>query len=159
MNMSTSSINQPIDAVQFGRRILLSRKDLKINQEELGERSGISRGHIAKIERGEVKNPTIDIVYRLADALGVSRAYLLGITEDPLYEVEEESEEQLKISVIKRSPSRTYRTLGAELLDIFDQLSSDSQSILLSIADKLRQADAPRGSESIPDSSEGTDRK
>lgn len=148
MNMTTTTINKeyPIDATERGKRVLLSRRDLKLNQHQLAERSGISRGHIAKIERGEVKNPTIDIVYRIADALGVSRAYLLGFTDDPLHEVEEE--EELQLPALKRNPSSTYRTLGAELLDIFDQLSSDSQQILLTIADKLRLADAPRREDS-----------
>lgn len=152
MNMDT--LNQPrslpIDATERGKRILLSRKDLKLNQHQLAERSGVSRGHIAKIERGEVNNPTIDIVYRIADALGVSRAYLLGFTEDPLHEVEEY--EEIQLPALKRNPSSTYRTLGAELLDIFDQLSSDSQQILLTIADKLRLADAPRREDSPEDS-------
>lgn len=144
--MSASNTNAlRIDASQLGRRILLSRKDLALNQEELGRKAGISRGHIAKIERGEVKNPTLEIIYRLADALGVSRAYLLGFTDDPLHEIEEpEDVTPLYSPTIARQPTATYRTLAAELLDVFDQLSPGSQQILLAIADKLRLADDPR---------------
>ena len=151
MNTSTTASNQTVDAMGIGRRILLSRRDLKINQEELGEKSGVSRGHIAKIERGEVINPTIDVIYRLADALGVSRAYLLGFTDDPLHEINDESE-KIDLQPLVR-PQTHYRTLGAELLDIFDQLSPDSQQIILAIADKLRSADAPGNSQK----SEGSD--
>lgn len=136
MNMSTdNAITSP---KLIGERILISRRDMGWNQEELGEKAGVSRGHIAKIERGEVANPTIDVIYRLADALGVSRAYLLGFVEDPLHAIEET--EPLRIS---RQSSANYRTLGAELIDIFDQLSPESQQIILAIADKLRDADDP----------------
>lgn len=149
--------NMHIDTLQLGRRILLSRKDLSLNQEELGQKAGISRGHIAKIERGEVKNPTLEIIYRLADALGVSRAYLLGFTDDPLHEIEEPEEPNTQSipPTITRQPSASYRTLAAELLDVFDQLSPSSQQILLAIADKLRIADDPRRLE--PEPNEETD--
>lgn len=127
----------------LGERLLISRRDMGWNQEKLGEAAGISRGHIAKIERGEVPNPTIDVIYRLADALGVSRAYLLGLVEDPLHDVEDEDTKPHRIS---RQSSTNYRTLGAELLDIFGQLSTDSQQIILAMADKLRDADDPNKS-------------
>lgn len=151
MSTITTSLSRPIDPIQLGRRILISRKDLHINQEQLGIKSGISRGHIAKIERGEVQNPTIDIIYRLADALGVSRAYLLGFTDDPLHEIED-TEISAPIQAITRQLSPSYRTLAAELIDIFGQLSTDSQQILLAIADKLRLADDPRRGENPEES-------
>lgn len=153
MTMSTDSGNPSPQLI--GRRILLSRRDLNWNQEELGKKSGVSRGHIAKMERGEVSNPSIDVLFRLADALGVSRAYLLGFTEDPLFELPAESESETANASLKQSPtierakSPSYRTLGAELLDIFDQLSTESQNILLAIADKLRNADEPRREQEI----------
>lgn len=122
----------------IGERLLISRRDMGWKQEDLGEKSGVSRGHIAKIERGEVSNPTIDVVCRLADALGISRAYLLGFVDDPLFDGVAADDEVPRIT---RTQSTRYRTLGAELIDIFGQLSSESQQILLAIADKLRDAD------------------
>lgn len=41
-----------------------------MTQEELSKRSGISRSYISKIERGE-REPTITVICKLADALGV----------------------------------------------------------------------------------------
>jgi transcriptional regulator with XRE-family HTH domain len=43
---------------------------------ELSRRSGVARGTIAALERGE-GNPTVDTLYALADALGVALSDLL----------------------------------------------------------------------------------
>ena len=68
----------------FRDRLLLARRDLEIDQRELSRRSGISPAYISKIERGRSDNVTVDIVFRLANALGVSPAYLLGLTDIPI---------------------------------------------------------------------------
>ena len=61
--------------------MLLARRDLNINQDELGRRVGISRPFISDIERGKTTNVGVETVFALAEALGVQPAYLLGISD------------------------------------------------------------------------------
>ena len=48
-----------------------------LSQEELSDRTGLHRTYISGIERG-VRNPTITIVARIADGLGVTVEELLA---------------------------------------------------------------------------------
>lgn len=51
-------------------KIVKIRKEKKITQQELAERTGILRPNIARMESGNY-NPTIDMLVRLADGLGM----------------------------------------------------------------------------------------
>lgn len=115
-------------------RIRSSREDMHWNQEELAQRSGVSRSYISNIESGRIVNITVDFAFALADALGVSRAYLIGLTDDPLAGIEEEEEKT-------KTPTPI---VGAEILDIYQQLSPPQQATLLNIAKVLKQADEPK---------------
>jgi transcriptional regulator with XRE-family HTH domain len=53
------------------------RKVRGLSQEVLAERAGLHRNFISLIERGE-SQPTIDTLFRLADALGVPAVDLVG---------------------------------------------------------------------------------
>jgi transcriptional regulator with XRE-family HTH domain len=52
------------------------REGLGLSQEELADRAAIDRTHLSKIER-RIHSPTVDVLGRLATALGVSAADLL----------------------------------------------------------------------------------
>ena len=67
----------------FAARVLLSRRDLGINQDELAKRAGISRTYVSKIETSAVESVMTDVAAKLAKVLGVSVAYLLGFTDVP----------------------------------------------------------------------------
>jgi transcriptional regulator with XRE-family HTH domain len=54
----------------FGQRLRSLRRLRRLTQEELADRAGVSTKTISEIERG-VGNPTLDLVGRLADRLGV----------------------------------------------------------------------------------------
>ena len=62
----------------LGKRVLLRRRDLRLTQKELAERTGISANTIARLERVGVQDLRGNAIARLADALGVSTDYLLG---------------------------------------------------------------------------------
>jgi transcriptional regulator with XRE-family HTH domain len=53
----------------FGERVRELRQQLGMSQEAFAHTAGFDRTYISGIERG-IRNPTIDVVYRLADALG-----------------------------------------------------------------------------------------
>lgn len=58
--------------VLLGKRISELRRLRKMSQERLSELAGISAHHIGELERGKSKNPTYQVLSKLADALGVS---------------------------------------------------------------------------------------
>lgn len=68
--------------IEFGRKIREKRMELDISQDDLAKRIGYtSRSTISKIESGSA-DVARDKVVEIADALGVSPAYLMG-WEDP----------------------------------------------------------------------------
>lgn len=137
MNMGThTSIDDKLKTLAY--RVLLSRRDLEWSQEELAQKAGVSRGHISKIERGDTINVTVEVAYAIADALGVSRAYLLGLTDDPLRDIPDEE------NLETRSALQTLDRLTKEFLSIFQQLDDNKRATLLDLAKMLRSADAPR---------------
>jgi transcriptional regulator with XRE-family HTH domain len=61
----------------LGERIASLMEALSLNASELSARTGISVSYLTRILRGEVVNPTIDFVSRLAAGLGVTETQLL----------------------------------------------------------------------------------
>ena len=62
---------------RLARNVRLLRKELEISQEELADLANLHRTYVSGIER-KVRNPTIEILARLAVALGVSESDLLA---------------------------------------------------------------------------------
>ena len=67
----------------LGDRVHMSRRDLHMKQKELARLSGISRTYVSQIETGTVSEVMSDVVVKLAQALGVSVLYLLGLSDVP----------------------------------------------------------------------------
>lgn len=79
----------------FGQRIAAERKKLGLSQEQLGERTGVTRQAISKWE-ADAAIPEIDKLIALSKLFGVSVGWLLGVEETPAAQKEELSESQLK---------------------------------------------------------------
>jgi transcriptional regulator with XRE-family HTH domain len=54
------------------------REKKGLTQEELAFKAKVTPGYVAQLELGLRKNPSLDVVRRLARALGVRLAELLG---------------------------------------------------------------------------------
>jgi len=54
----------------FGSAVRRHRESIGLSQEDFAERAGMDRTYVSGIERGS-RNPTLRILYKLADALGV----------------------------------------------------------------------------------------
>ena len=61
----------------FGRRLRALRLERGLSQEELGERASLHRTYISDIEGG-TRNVSLRNIHKLAAALGVSDAELMG---------------------------------------------------------------------------------
>lgn len=63
------------------RNVKRCREQRGLSQEELAFQSDLHRTYVSGVERG-IRNPTVAILARLANALGVTPANLLEIQED-----------------------------------------------------------------------------
>jgi transcriptional regulator with XRE-family HTH domain len=63
--------------MEFGKRLSEIREQAGLTQSGLARRMGTSQSTISQIEAGE-RNPTYDLMRQIAEALGVSIAYLAG---------------------------------------------------------------------------------
>jgi transcriptional regulator with XRE-family HTH domain len=72
-----ATTTDPLLAKAFGTAVRESRLRSGLAQEELAHLAGIERSHMGKIERGE-HVPTLVLTFKLARALGMSAADLVG---------------------------------------------------------------------------------
>ncbi len=112
-----------------GERILLSRRRV-MNQEDLGKLVGLSQGRISEYERGDAKSIDLDTLTLIARALGVSPQYLVGWTDDPLYQVADDE------PLTRVDPKAAYTTDPAtrELLTLIDDMTPGQRTQLVGIA-------------------------
>ena len=62
--------------IKFGKRVRKARQNKKLSQEELAYEADSNRTYISDVERG-TRNPSIEVVERIARALDVSIGSLL----------------------------------------------------------------------------------
>jgi len=70
--------------------IRIRRQELHLTLEEVARRVGVSRTTVQRWEKGVLQNPGRDKIAALAAALQVSPEYLLGWTEDPGLQMEQD---------------------------------------------------------------------
>ena len=77
----------------LGDRIKQLRKERSVTQEELANNASINRSYLSVVENGH-SSPTVDVLERLAEALGVNVWTLLSEIEEKhfTYDTEEEYE-------------------------------------------------------------------
>ena len=129
-------------AKTFADRLLLARRDMRWDQGELASKSGVSRGYISEIERGVKRNIGVEIVVSLADALGVSVSYLLGLSDDALGEGSERVlREQSGDYVVFEVESGEERRVMQQLVDEYSALSPRSQRLAIEYLRMMRQVE------------------
>ncbi|NQT23541.1 MAG: helix-turn-helix transcriptional regulator [Candidatus Omnitrophica bacterium] len=62
----------------LSKRVKDFRKKAGWSQQKLAEKAGLSYNAITKIEQGAAKQPTIQTMIKIADALGISLDTLVG---------------------------------------------------------------------------------
>ena len=102
--------------VSIGERLKKLRTERGLSQDDLAEKSGITKNSISEIERGKRGTVTLETVAILAKALGVKPYRLMGDDPDPV------TTEDL-IEFIKTSTKLTSEEL--EMLDQFRSFSRD----------------------------------
>lgn len=74
----------------IGQKIKELREQLKLTQEELGKKLGISQNTINQYENKNWKNPSAKVVYKLAETLSIPMIYLLDDNCQTLNDADEE---------------------------------------------------------------------
>ncbi len=69
-------------AIFLGKRIKSLRKQTGMSQTELALKASLSPAHLGQIERA-LKNPTLDTIYAIAQALEVPLSQLFDDTDNP----------------------------------------------------------------------------
>jgi len=64
----------------FGYVLREIRTAKRMSQDELAYQAGINRTYVSILELGQ-KSPTLDVIFKLANGLGLSPSDLLGKTE------------------------------------------------------------------------------
>lgn len=126
----------------LGDRLLLARRQLEMNQDNLADRANVNRTYISNLERGHSTNPTIDIVEALARALGIRPEYLAGWTDDPLGEDLPASEREGRVVWQVTSPEEYQRF--QQLLEIFSDIPPERQPFALQLIDTFRRSQGVR---------------
>ena len=111
----------------LGSRLKEARKKAGLTQSELGNLIGVGKSAICSYEK-ETRNPTIDTIFELIYALGVSADYLLG------------TDNIIKTDVVDK---QRYRTMTKEEVMFIEILRKDK------IVYEMLFQDPKRGSELI----------
>lgn len=105
----------------IGEKIKELRKNSKITQEQLGNAIGVSKMAISYFEKGK-KSPGRESLEKIADYFGVTTDYLLGRSEDPELNEEEDnvvSEEGKNIMSLIESLPEDERKKAWEQLEMY----------------------------------------
>lgn len=101
-----------VSNMEFSEKIKTLRKQRGLTLEAIGERVGVGKSTVRKWETGEIKNMGRDKIALLAEALGVTPAYLMG------WESEEESHPEDEL--FPQAASKKWRILsrGLEKMEV-----------------------------------------
>lgn len=66
---------------RFGQAVRRRREAAGLSQEEVAEKTGLSRNYVGMVERGET-NPTLLVLHALAEALGTTMTAMVGEVEN-----------------------------------------------------------------------------
>lgn len=64
----------------FGEELRRAREGSGLSQEQLSFRAGLSRPYVSQLER-DLKSPTLEVLFRLCDALGVRASEIVARVE------------------------------------------------------------------------------
>ena len=84
----------------LGDKVRSLRREKNLTQQELGDLSNLSYKYVGEIERAE-KNPSIDVLNRIADALKVDLLELIYVSP-PTATSEEEEVRKAQIAKIEK---------------------------------------------------------
>lgn len=70
--------------MSLGERIRSRRLEMKLTQRQLAAKCGVTEATINRYESGDIKNPSMDIIRLLTEALRTEPNYLMGWDDVPI---------------------------------------------------------------------------
>lgn len=122
----------------FAQRLLISRRDLGLNQDDLALKTGVSQSTISRIERGVVEDIPVTIIEALAKALGVRPEYLAGWSDDALGEDRPANVAEGHLVYDAATPDERRRV--QEALELLHELTPEYQGLALQVLGTFRKA-------------------
>lgn len=122
----------------FAQRLLISRRDLGMNQDDLALKTGVSQSTISRIERGVVEDIPFTTIEALAKALGVRPEYLAGWSDDALGEDRPTNVAEGHLVYDAATPDERRRV--QEALDLLHELTPEYQGLALQVLGTFRKA-------------------
>lgn len=119
-------------------RVLLCRRDLKWDQDDLAKLANVSRAYVSDLERGKTTNPTMDVIEALAKALGVRPEYLAGWSDDALGEDRPANVASGHLVYDAATPDERRRV--QEALDLLHELTPEYQGLAIQVMETFRRA-------------------
>ena len=124
-----------IGAAELTRRVAETVRVLRKNRgyslDDLAQRSGVSRASLSQIETAKT-NPTISILWKIAAALGVPFAQLLGEAQTERVRILRRADQQVLRSTDGRMESRPLMPAGASPMVEAYELRLQPRSISVS---------------------------
>lgn len=105
--------------MEFKDRVYNSRKKINKTLEEVAKEVGVSAATISRYESGEIENIRRDKIAKLAKALDVTPAYLMGWEEETNIE-QIEPINSIKIPVVGRIPAGTPIEAIEDIIEYID---------------------------------------
>ncbi|MDC4242139.1 MULTISPECIES: helix-turn-helix domain-containing protein [Clostridium] len=106
-----------------GSKIAEIRNSKGISLSKLARDAGISKGYLSNIENGIKENPSVELLEKIASALGVNVSDLFD--EEPIKNIEDELdilEEDMKILFSKaKQLSKENRKKVLKMIEIFEE--------------------------------------
>lgn len=112
----------------FAKELTVLRAKKKISLQKLAEEVGVSKTHIWQLEKGVSKDPSLDIVKRIADYFNVSIQSLLS--ED----IESSNANPLSVAMYRK----------------FDELDEMDKRVVLQMVDTMRERQKQRENDVRP---------
>lgn len=133
----------------IGQKIKNLRAELGLTLKELAKRVGVGASTVRKWETGYIKDMRSDKIQKVAEALGVSPAYLMGWDESQNVHVEQVhtnngliGQANAPVNIGSEDSPLQLSKEEAELLRIYQELSVRSRMKLLTIAMDLEAGEA-----------------
>jgi transcriptional regulator with XRE-family HTH domain len=130
----------------MGKRIKDKRLSLKMTLAELGNRAGVEASTVRKWETGYIKDMRSDKIQKVADALEVTPAYLMGWDESQNFAIVANAIENTGVIgqtnenvTVHGAPERPVSREEEELLRIYRVLSVKRRIELLTTALRLEE--------------------
>lgn len=106
----------------MGEKIKLHREQMHMTLEELGNKVGVGKSTVRKWENGMIANMRRDKISKIADALCISPAYLMGWTNNP------DPNYQYSNEFVKELATNANRNMRNMVMKAFNPVSSKEES-------------------------------